>query len=206
MKHDRDAQPDSVRESQGHHSGEPDDRMVELALSHLDHLHEFDPERAASKGELEWKAAIDGMRDGLAGAVSSPEQPQGLAQRILAQTTREDLTWRGELRLVSSYVWRGIGSSGLLRLAAASLLIHLAALPVLAYFVWFAPPKPINLGFERWEQAHPANPFPEPRMEDSDLTLPIEDSEQPPLIRELAPDPPGTELPKVAPTESQGSF
>ena len=56
-------------------------------------------------------------------------------QRVLATTTREDLGLIGDLRLVLRFCGTRLRASRALRLAAASLLAHMIALPVLAYFV-----------------------------------------------------------------------
>jgi hypothetical protein len=56
-------------------------------------------------------------------------------QRVLAATTREDLGLIGDARLVLRFCATRLRASRLLRLAAASLLAHVIALPVLAYFV-----------------------------------------------------------------------
>ena len=63
------------------------------------------------------------------------EESSALADRALAASTREDLSWHGDMRVVGRYVRDGLRSSALLRLAAASLLLHLAAIPVVALFM-----------------------------------------------------------------------
>lgn len=57
-----------------------------------------------------------------------------LARSVLAATTREDPGWRGDLRLFGRFARARWRSSFLVRIAAASLLLHVAALPVLAYY------------------------------------------------------------------------
>ena len=64
-----------------------------------------------------------------------------LAERILARTTREDLGWRGDWRLLRGFVGQRLRSSGVLRFAAASLLVHLLALPVLAWLAFRDAPR-----------------------------------------------------------------
>lgn len=60
-----------------------------------------------------------------------------LADSVLSNTVREDLGWRGDLLLVRGFMASRLRSSLVLRVAAASLLIHLIALPVIAaYTVW----------------------------------------------------------------------
>ena len=84
-----------------------------------------------------------------------------LSRHILSQTTGEDLSWRGDLRLVGRYLRTGLRASPILRVAAASLLFHLVALPVLAYWVWAGQSDPLELSFETYERAHPSQPFPD---------------------------------------------
>ncbi len=65
----------------------------------------------------------------------SEMRESALVGRILGRTTREDLSWRGELRIVASFVRERLSASPLLRFVAASLALHLAAVPVLA--AWY---------------------------------------------------------------------
>lgn len=100
---------------------------------------------------------------------------EGLAQRVLERTTREDPSWRGDLILFSRFCRERMRSSMLLRLAAASLVIHLAAAPaVLAYLVLRKPvlEPGFRTGFE-------------PRVESPYVEDPVE---EPPVIRFLAPE------------------
>ncbi|MBM3989676.1 MAG: hypothetical protein FJ298_01570 [Planctomycetes bacterium] len=62
-----------------------------------------------------------------------------LSERVLARTTREDLSRGGDLRLVARFALERVRSSSALRLAAALLVAHLFALPVLAWIVLRAP-------------------------------------------------------------------
>jgi hypothetical protein len=103
---------------------------------------------------------------------ASPERLEALEREILVRTTREDVSWRGDLRLVRGFLRQRLSASIVLRVVAASLLVHLAALPVLAYFTWVAPwpetrlvvelPKfPRELPYleaEREPEPHPAAP------------------------------------------------
>ncbi len=67
----------------------------------------------------------------------------GLSDRALLAARSEDLSWRGDLRLVDRFVRDGLRSSLALRLAAASVLVYMASLPVVALFVLTdAPPLP----------------------------------------------------------------
>ncbi len=55
-----------------------------------------------------------------------------IANATLGLTTREDLSWRGDWRVVGRFLQQRWGASVAVRLLAASLLLHLLALPVLA--------------------------------------------------------------------------
>lgn len=91
---------------------------------------------------------------------------RALHERIYAATTREDLSWRGDLRLLGGFVAARLRSSRALRIAAASLLLHLLALPVLAWYGWthFGPdgptlrfePEPAKEPFAEQEEVAPA--------------------------------------------------
>ena len=94
----------------------------------------------------ELKAFVSACREAASvGAVDS-----ALAEQMLSVAQSEDLSWRGDLRLLGGFVRDGMRSSALLRLAAASLLLHIAAVPVLAFFVFTEePPLPefrVDLG------------------------------------------------------------
>ena len=87
------------------------------------------------------------------------ERVRQLVDGVLARTTREDPTWRGDLRLVGGFFGSRLRSSLLLRVAAASLLVHLSVLPVLAYYgLWQARPEGFRTGIE---VPAPAPPFSE---------------------------------------------
>ena len=58
-----------------------------------------------------------------------------LAPRFLAAAKTEDLSWRGDLHLVGRFIRDSVQASAMVRLAAASLLVYLAALPVVALYV-----------------------------------------------------------------------
>jgi hypothetical protein len=70
-----------------------------------------------------------------------------LAERVLAHTTREDLGWRGDLHLLGGFLGQRLRASPVLRFAAASLLVHLFALPVLAWFALREAPSEDMLHF-----------------------------------------------------------
>ncbi len=81
-----------------------------------------------------------------------------LAQAVLASTTREDLDWRGDLRLVRGFVARRLRSSMWLRVAAASLLVHVAALPVVAWYAFQPRERGFAIDFARPAQESPVAP------------------------------------------------
>lgn len=62
-----------------------------------------------------------------------------VGESVLARTTREDLGRGGDLRLVLRFAAERVRSSRALRFAAALLVAHLLALPVLAWIVLRAP-------------------------------------------------------------------
>jgi hypothetical protein len=93
---------------------------------------------AAALGELQ------AFADALRAAASEPTQPEQAAaerigEKVLALTTREDLSPRGDLRLVVRFAIERVRASGALRVAAALVIAHLCALPVLAWIVLRAP-------------------------------------------------------------------
>lgn len=69
---------------------------------------------------------------------SAHAREDALVESILASTTREDLGWRGDLRIVRGFLGERMRSSGVLRFAAASVVAHLIALPAVAWYVWKA--------------------------------------------------------------------
>lgn len=87
---------------------------------------------------------------------------QRLAQRVLARTTRQDTSWRGDVGIVLRFVGDRLGASPLLRVAAAVLLLQVLALPVLAWIVWSEPIREritrIRLETEKVEPFLPAQP------------------------------------------------
>lgn len=104
-----------------------------------------------------WEATVSELRVGFASEEQAEHASERLADSILAQTTREDLSWRGDLRLVSSFVRRGLSRSVWTKLVAASLIIHISALPILGYMLLVETPerhfnifleKPVDPPFE----------------------------------------------------------
>lgn len=102
-----------------------------------------------------------------------------LVKRVLSQTSREDLGRRADLRLVGSYLRERLAQSALLRFAAASLVVHILAVPVvLAWVLLSERGEDVYLRFEPpadarpFEEALPLNleplqPSPASGLEDS---------------------------------------
>jgi len=111
------------------------------------------------------------------------ERMARLEREVLARTTREDVSWRGDLRLMGGFLRQRLSTSVVLRVVAASLLVHIAALPVLAYYTWVAPAPERRLVFDVRE-------FPS--------ELPYRESEQEPEPVPEAPELP--ELPEATST------
>jgi hypothetical protein len=155
-------------------------------------------EQVLSRGEADSAQAVQlnldvqRMRSALRGVDRGQvARASDLSQRILSQTTGEDLSWRGDLRLVGRYLRTGLVSSPVLRVAAASLLFHLVALPVLAYWVWAGQADPLELGFETYERAHPSQPFPDQPL---DVPGPLPEGgvvEEPLVLDQIPGDPDG---------------
>jgi hypothetical protein len=129
----------------------------------------------ASVDLLRVRAALGDFAD------ESPSLDHALAERVLEQTTREDLSWRGDWRMVARFVSGGMRSSLTLRLVAASLILHLLALPVLAVVLvlQLRESRPV------WQINY------EPALVEE---LPLKPSPREPqreLVREPEPEPPG---------------
>lgn len=126
------------------------ERRGEELLRAVLHGERLEGEDAAERAMLE--SFLGSCREAAAACGDEPE----LALRALASSTREDLSWRGDLQVALRFVHGGLRASALLRLAAASLLLHLAALPVVAYYLLReAPPLPEF----RVETGRPPLPF-----------------------------------------------
>ncbi|GEM_PF-2137992 len=169
--------------------GQPDSRPDEDLLRQVLEGRAVDPADAAP-----WAEAVHRMRvalrseQGLKERAPAPStRARELGQRILAQTTREDLSWRGDLRLVGRFMGSGMRRSPLLRVAAASLLFHLAALPLLAYWAWRGPSEDVRIGFETHDRAYPNPPFPDP-LDEAAGQLPVPGIDQEPVILDETPE------------------
>ena len=83
---------------------------------------------------------LESAREALARASSGTstwgvDEERRLQERVLLRTTREDLGWRGELRMLWGFLRDSLRDSPALRVVAASLIAHLLALPVLGYVI-----------------------------------------------------------------------
>jgi len=130
----------------------------------------------------DWDAFVQRCRVELAEDASADvAQTSGLEERILARTTREDVSWRGDWRLLRGFLGQRLGASVVLRVVAASLLVHIAALPVLAYYTYLAPEPETVIQFDLpvGEAELPfrdAEPEPQPEVDEIELSgLPLDD-------------------------------
>lgn len=153
-----------------------DENLLEWILN-PERRAELNSDARAATRARELEAFLTACRRDLADEQREDEVgARRLAGRVLARTTREDLSWRADLGLVSGFVRRRLRDSLLLRLVAASLVVHLIAAPmVLAYFAFFAP-RQLDLKYEpRVEHSLPEDPV-EPARE---LREPADTSELP---------------------------
>lgn len=124
----------------------------------------------------DWGAFVDELRaESRLDEVELRRDAARVAEAVLDRTVREDLGWRGDLRLVTGFVRRRLRSSVLLRVAAASLLVHLVALPVLAvYRIITAEPERDGfvVDFEKPDELPFAEPLEEALPLDDDVALP----------------------------------
>lgn len=76
-------------------------------------------------------------------AVASSERAgREVAASVLARTTRHDPSWRGDWQLMRRFLGQRWQRSGWVRLAAASLVLHVGALSVLAFQMLRPEPEP----------------------------------------------------------------
>jgi len=108
-----------------------------------------------------------------------PARARALAQGVIDRTTREDLGWRGDLRLLRGFLAERLRSSMVVRVAAASLLVHVVAVPVIAWMALLPDEEP-QPGLDRVSIEKPLPDWPEapeePRIET--VELPPEDFEE----------------------------
>ncbi len=81
----------------------------------------------------------------------SAGREKALVRRILAETTRQDLRLRGDLRLVARFVRQRLGSSPTLRALAATVIMGFFVTSLFAYLAIreHRGPQPINVRFEQ---------------------------------------------------------
>ncbi len=109
---------------------EPDDRRrEEEQLQSLLSCEQMPSDADGEKREL--FRFVQACRE----AANAPVDTADVVARSLAVSTQEDLSWRGDARDLNRFLRDRLRSSAALRLAAASLLLHLAALPVVALYV-----------------------------------------------------------------------
>jgi hypothetical protein len=75
-------------------------------------------------------------------ALGEGARERALIQRVLSATVGADLSWRGDVRLVVRFARERLRASVWTRAAAALLVLHLGALPVLAWIVLRAERSP----------------------------------------------------------------
>lgn len=135
-----------------------DERLLEFVL---DAESRTDAEERAVRGDArlaaraaELAAFVGDCRAAFAPAADEL-RARAVTAKVLARTTREDLGWRGDLRLVVGFVVQRLRSSTMLRVAAASLVVHMIAVPsILAYVLIFAPQQPEPLHWRVDVQEH----------------------------------------------------
>ncbi|QDV07378.1 hypothetical protein Poly30_29020 [Planctomycetes bacterium Poly30] len=66
-------------------------------------------------------------------------QARRVAQRVLARTTREDISRRADVGVILGFAADRLRDSALLRVAAALLIVQLTLVPLVAWQVWKAP-------------------------------------------------------------------
>lgn len=157
-----------------------DDRSrAEVAL---DALLARGPESAAARARLaadpEGQRELAALEQGLVRAGDElrargpgARQEARFVSRVLALTTRQDLSWRGDLRLALDFLRARLRASPALRLVAASLALHLVAGPVVAYWILHekAPAKGITVHVELPAEDPFGPEVPEEALGDSEL-------------------------------------
>jgi len=139
------------------------ERLAQLALDRAARPSPAEVEQLQGDGRL--REELDSIRSFVAAqrgiaqrgnargseSTVSPSKPSALAERILMATTRKHPSWTGDLRLVRDLVLLRCRQSVWVRLAAASVVLHLAALPVVAWFVLKDAPDNQGLTFRTEE-------------------------------------------------------
>jgi len=114
-----------------------DGALVELALGDGEAVGGAHASGCALCGArlAELRGFLDTCRDVALEDAPERSPSAGFVAGVLARTTREDPSWRGDLRLVGAFLRGRFRASRAVRFAAASLLVHLLVLPV---FAWMA--------------------------------------------------------------------
>lgn len=134
-----------------------EDRLLDASLGRrpVDGLEPDLRAEAEALGDL-----VRAAREGLAAPAPDPVRVADLrdAARDVAVAARSPLVTGGFWR----HLQGGLRRSPLIRVAAASLLVHLAALPVLAWIHFSAAPEPgLRIRFEQPTEPLTAEPEPE---------------------------------------------
>jgi len=95
-------------------------------------------------------------------------QARRVAQRVLERTTREDLSRRGDLGLLLSFVGDRLRDSVLLRVAVAALIAQVTVVPLVAWHLLKEAPRG---GVRFVIEPTPAAELPETRAEEEALTV-----------------------------------
>lgn len=100
---------------------------------------------SAGVGGPEWLALQAGLARSAkllrASTRLGPRQEARFVARVLARTTRQDVSWRGDARLWLDFLRARLAASPALRLLAASVALHLVAAPVVAYWALREPER-----------------------------------------------------------------
>ena len=110
----------------------PEDRIEELLSSTI-------PPSDASDVERELHIFLHACRE--VEQAADHGDTAHLVERSLNNSTRQDLSWRGDVIDTARFLRDRLRASAVLRLAAASLLLHIAALPVVALYVLIDEPE-----------------------------------------------------------------
>jgi hypothetical protein len=101
----------------------------------------------SSEHHSEFRARLAAWRELLLEEVDHPRRTARTIERILSRTTRQDLSWRGDLRLWADFLRARWKASPALRVVGASLLLHALAAPAVAYWILREPEPPRPLYF-----------------------------------------------------------
>jgi hypothetical protein len=87
----------------------------------------------------DWTALASRTRSAHEPRTADTLQAERVAQRVLAQTTREDLRRRGDVGVLLRFVGDRLRDSALLRVAAALLIVQVTLVPLVAWQMWKTP-------------------------------------------------------------------